>query len=165
MADNNWRTFLQEAEPELCAHWGDEQWSLFFAKLDRMGSSGYLTASAARFLARAVAEELPPRTPDTDPASRHLRKRRSTKKIHADATVHEGQGHVHDAGILHPPTSPTIDEYLVTIRQKFEALLASKHRETVSAFIEVLYRDVVFLTPSPSDAEEHGVKDDPESSG
>lgn len=148
MADMEWRTFLLEAEPELCAQWGDEQWALFFAKLDKMGSSGFLTAAAARFFARAVMEENPPRSPETNAIAKPKRKRRPAKKIHPEAHLGSETSSLHDVGLALLPTTPAIDDYLADVRKKFEMLIGSRHRQTVSAFIEVLYRDIVFLDPA-----------------
>lgn len=146
MADLSREIYLRENHPDLCARWEAPQWSLFHARLDEIANGGMLTASACRLVARGV-NDLIPVAPA--PATPHARKsarapaRRAAKKIHEAPIVPLDEP---EALTLHaPPLSAQATDYLDDIRRKFETLLASRHRQSVCAFLEVLYRDVVFL--------------------
>lgn len=156
MADISREVFLREDQPAICAHWHAEHWRLFHQKLEQLGKGGgMLTGTAVRFVAKAVNQEMPEVI--ADPAQdQHATKRkvgravssskRGAKKMHEPVLVDHST--TEPALTLHVPplpTTPTIDDYLAEIRRKFETLLKSKHRGSVSAFVEVLYRDVVFL--------------------
>lgn len=161
MADLSREVFLREDQPALCAEWQEQQWRLFHQKLDGIGKGGMVTGAAIRFVAKAVNHELPPEphaseaddTPKRKASRSPSRPKRGAKKMHEPVSdiLHLGQDAAPLSLHVPPlPATPAIDHYLTEIRRKFDILLTSKHRQSVSAFVEVLYRDVVF-TEGPAE--------------
>lgn len=152
MADLSREIFLRENHPDLCARWEAPQWSLFHARLDEIAHGGMLTASACRLVARGV-NELVPVAPA--PATPHARKsarapaRRASRKIHEAPIVPLDQPET--LALNAPAQRVEAAAYFGDIRRKFETLLTSRHRQSICAFIEVLYRDVVFLPDADSE--------------